>query len=90
MLRRVLFLKNFLRLFPKDDAEYFVLDEVGFGQHLQTYTYGKIGHPAPVVVKNTLPSNLTACMTISKYRVEGLQFLHKVQSKLKEGDESKL
>ena len=31
ILRRVLFLKNFLRLFQKDDAEYFVLDEVGFG-----------------------------------------------------------
>lgn len=41
-------------------------------------------------MKNTLSSNLTACVTISKYQVEGLQFLHKVQRKLNEDDASKL
>ena len=87
MLKRIFFIKEYLKFVQNENVEIFVLDEagiysvnliyfVGFGTNpFCNYSYAPVGVKA---VKNypKLHKNVTVCATISTHKTEMLRFYH--------------
>lgn len=76
-LRRIGYIKEFMKHLKNKKTILFVIDEMGIGSNpLRHYGYSKVGTPAVLHTKNKnlLTKNLTCTATISKNGIEFLQF----------------
>lgn len=74
-LRRIGFIKEFMKHLKNKKTVLFVIDEMGIGSNpLRHYGYSKVGTPAVLHTRNLISKNLTCTATISRNGIEFLQF----------------
>ena len=82
LLKRIAFIKEYLRYLENEKYLIFVIDEAGFGnfllftylfigsKQLRHYSYSQIGEPAILIRNKSLDHNLSCIATISYEKVE--------------------